>query len=407
MKFRTTFPLILSGWLAVIGCTGESPTPAVSPPADTADAGDADLHMSSIVIDTHNDVIGRVLIEGVDLRERLADGHSDIPRFFDGGLDAQFFSIWPDPIYGSDHSARRTLQEIDALYEILDAAPDQIELATTSETLRRIVSEGKIAALMGIEGGHAIEDDLGLLRIYHRLGVRYMTLTHFNTNNWADSSGDEPRWGGLSPFGEEVVLEMNRLGMIVDISHVSDETFWDVMGIVDKPVIASHSACRSLCDHPRNLSDDMIRAVAENGGVIGINFYPEFIDQSYKDQAEAERGGSVMEDFRVPENREPSTLDRLAAERHMSFQDGGLGIPQPPFESVMAHFHHVIELVGADHVGLGSDFDGIDVTPEGLEDVTDYPDITKALQERGYSDEDIRKILGENFLRVLKEVTGE
>ncbi len=260
---------------------------------------------------------------------------------------------------------------------------------------------------MGIEGGHAIEDDLGLLRTYHRLGVRYMTLTHFNTNNWADSSGDQPRWDGLSPFGEEVVREMERIGMIVDVSHVSDETFWDVMGIVQKPVIASHSSCRALCEHPRNLSDDMIRTVAENGGVIGINFYPEFVDQSYKDKAEAERGGTVMEDFRVPENRDPSTLDKLAEERHRAFQTSPLSIPQPPFESVMAHFDHVIELVGADHVGIGSDFDGIDVTPQGLEDVTDYPDITQYLQERGLSDEDIHKILGENFLRVLKIVTGE
>ncbi len=406
MKSRTMLTLFTCGWLVLTGCTSDSVTPAASPAARTTAGSESDLHMSSLVIDGHNDVIQRDLIEGVDLRQRLADGHSDIPRFIEGGLDAQFFSIWPDPIYGSDHSARRVLQQIDALYGFLESAPDQIELATTSEDVRRIVSEGKIAALIGIEGGHAIEDDLGLLRIYHRLGARYMTLTHFNTNNWADSSGDKPRWGGLSPFGVEVVKEMERLGMIVDISHVSDEAFWDVMEIAQKPVIASHSSCRALCDHPRNVSDDMIRAIAENGGVIGINFYPEFIDQSYKDRAEAERGGSVMEVFQVPDNRDPAALDDLAAQRHRSFQTNPLEVGQPPFESVMAHFDHVIELVGADHVGIGSDFDGIDVTPMELEDVTDYPRITKALQERGYSDDDIRKILGENFLRVLKEVTG-
>jgi membrane dipeptidase len=194
--------------------------------------------------------------------------------------------------------------------------------------------------------------------------------------------------------------------MIVDISHVSDETFWDVMGVTTKPVIASHSSCRALCDHPRNMDDDMIRAVGENGGVIGINFYPEFIDQTYKDRREAARGGSVVSEFRVPEEREPSKLDEMARKRHVAFAPKESEFPTPTIETVVDHIDHVVKLAGVDHVGLGSDFDGIDVAPEGLEDVTKYPDLTDALLARGYSETDVEKILGENFLRVLREVTG-
>lgn len=409
---RVALVAVLALWTA---CSGASEAPATpettagttssSTKAERAQAA-SDLHRDAILVDTHNDVLQRVLMEGVDLRERLPRGHSDLPRFAEGGVDVQFFSLWPDPIYGSDHAARRTLQQIDAMYRVIDSAPDHVELATTAAEARRIVATGKIAALMGIEGGHAIEDDLSLLRIYHRLGVRYMTLTHFNTNNWADSSGDESRWEGLAPFGEEVVREMNRIGMIVDISHVSDETFWDVMQITTKPVIASHSSCRALCDHPRNLSDDMIRAVADNGGVVGINFYSEFVDPEYKQRAEVERGGSVMEEFRVPAERDPEKLDELARLRHLSFSEHVSSIPRPPFESVIDHIEHIVQLVGTDHVGLGSDFDGINSAPQGLDDVTDYPRITEALLEQGYSSQDVKKILGENFLRVLKEVTG-
>lgn len=369
--------------------------------------GQSTTHEKAIVIDTHNDVLQRMLIEDVDIRMRLPDGHSDLPRFREGGVDAQFFSVWPDPIYGSDHSARRTLQQIDALYRLLHAAPDRIELATTAADVERIAGEGKLAALMGIEGGHAIEDDLGVLRMFHELGVRYMTLTHFNTNNWADSSTDVARWGGLNDLGRQVVEEMNRIGMIVDISHVSDETFWDVMEITTRPVIASHSSCRALCNHPRNMSDAMIEALAKNGGVIGINFYPEFIDEDYKVRAEAARGGSVVEAFRVPEVRDPAKLDELARERHLAFSREGKPLPGlPTIETVVDHIEHVAKLVGVEHVGLGSDFDGIDVTPVGLEDVTTYRKITESLKARGYSDEDIAKILGGNFLRVLREVTG-
>lgn len=399
---------ILAGLLVSgIACQKASPPAdeALVEPVVDADA-DEDVHIRSILVDTHNDVLQRMINEDVDIRGRLSDGHSDLHRFAEGGVDAQFFSVWPDPIYGSDHSARRVLQQIDALYQLLDAAPERIELATTTADVRRVVAEGKLAALMGIEGGHGIEDDLGVLRMFHRLGVRYMTLSHFNTNNWADSSTDVPRHGGLSPFGEDVVREMEHVGMIVDISHVSDETFWDVMGIATKPVMASHSSCRALNDHPRNMSDEMIEAVAENGGVIGVNFYPEFLDQDYKDQREAARGGSVVTAFSVPEERDPAKLDAMARDRHLQFAGAESEIPPPTIEVVADHIDHVVKLVGADYVGLGSDFDGIDVAPVGLEDVTTYPDLTEVLIGRGYSDADIEKILGENFLRVLREVTG-
>lgn len=401
------FPRTLQIPLLVLAAASCREASAPSPPEQAAASRPAgDVHSRSIVVDTHNDVLQRMINEDVDIRQRLTDGHSDLDRFAEGGVDAQFFSVWPDPIYGSDHSARRVLQQIDALYQLLDAAPGRIELATTTAGVRRIVSEGKLAALMGIEGGHAIEDDLGVLRMFHRLGVRYMTLTHFNTNNWADSSTDVPRFDGLSPFGEDVVREMNRIGMIIDISHVSDETFWDVMEITTQPVIASHSSCRALCDHPRNMSDEMIQAVADNGGVIGINFYPEFIDEQYKEKREAARGGSVVSAFSVPEQRDPGMLDQMARERHLMFAGSESEIPPPSIEAVADHIDHVVELVGADHVGLGSDFDGIDVAPIGLEDVTTYPDLTNVLLGRDYSDEDIEKILGENFLRVLRDVTG-
>lgn len=399
MTRQILIPLFLV--LSAVACTSPEPASTSGP-----ELVDADVHTRSILVDTHNDILQRMVNEDVDIRARLSDGHSDLHRFAEGGVDAQFFSVWPDPIYGSDHSARRVLQQVDALYRLLDAAPDRIELATTTADVRRIVAEGKLAALMGIEGGHAIEDDLGVLRMFHRLGVRYMTLTHFNTNNWADSSTDVARFDGLSPFGEDVVREMNRIGMIVDISHVSDQTFWDVMRLTTKPVIASHSSCRALCDHARNMSDEMIEAVGENGGVIGINFYPEYLDQEYMEKREAARGASVVEAFSVPEERDPARLDELARERHLAFAGSESDIPPPTIEAVADHIDHVVGLVGADHVGLGSDFDGIDVAPTGLEDVTQYPDLTEILIERGYRDEDIEKILGENFLRVLRDVTG-
>ena len=337
----------------------------------------AELHRQSLVIDTHMDTLQRVLIQGADLGVRSNNGQSDLPRLKAGGVDAQFFAVWPDPMYAPHHAARRTLQLIDAMYGVLNKYPDRIELARNAADLERIVASGKLAALMGIEGGHAIEDSLSALRMFHRLGVRYMTLTHTNTNNWADSAGGinnppEKRYGGLSEFGREVVLEMNRLGMMVDISHVGDETFWDCIETSQAPLIASHSSCRTLTNVPRNLTDEMLQAVGKKGGVVMINFYNGFINTDY-----AKPGGPAP-----TRAAETATMDML-----------------------MAHFEHAIKLAGIDHVGIGSDFDGVDgLLPAGMEDVSKLPAITWELLKRGYSERDVRKILGENLLRTMAEV---
>lgn len=362
----------------------------------------AEIHRKALVIDTHMDTLQRVLVRGADLGQRSSDGQADLPRFREGGVDAQFFAVWPDPIYAPHHAARRTLQLIDAMYGILNKYPDRIELARNAADVERLVASGKLAALIGIEGGHAIQNDLALLRMFHRLGVSYMTLTHANTNDWADSSTDKPRWGGLNDFGREVVREMNRIEMIVDVSHVSEETVRDVLEVTTMPVIASHSSCFALSDHPRNLSDDALRAISRNGGVVGINFFSGFLDQTYHDRLKAMRK-DVLGEINKPQQTPAEKLDELAARRLSLVDDPG--VPPPPFARILDHIDHAVKVAGIDHVGIGSDLDVIP-TPEGMKDVTDFPKITRGLLERGYQEEEIRKILGGNFLRVLKQVAG-
>jgi membrane dipeptidase len=335
------------------------------------------LHRSSIVIDTHNDVTSPITDDGFDLGARDSSGkiQTDIPRMRAGGLDAEFFSIYVSSLYArKGGAARRALEMIDGVYEQARRHPDHLEMAFTVADIRRLHRTGKIAALMGIEGGHAIEDSLAALRLFHRLGVRYLTLTHTNTNNWADAAGGisiaaEKRHNGLSDFGREVVREMNRLGMMVDISHVSDETFDDVIEVTRSPVIASHSSARALTNVPRNLTDEMLRTVARNGGVVMVNFYNGFINTEYA------RPGMA----RPSRSAQTATLEML-----------------------MQHFEHIIKIAGIDHVGIGSDFDGVDgLLPVGMEDVAKLPTITFELLRRGYSDDAIRKVLGENLLRVM------
>ncbi len=341
------------------------------------------VHRSAIVVDTHSDTTSRMLDEKFDVGPQAKDGHMDLPRMKEGGLDAQFFSIYVDKKYVKEGgSARRALDMIDALYGQVALHSDRMEMAYTVADVRRITKSGKVAALMGIEGGHAIEDSVGALRMFYRLGVRYMTLTHTNTNNWADSAGtidDDPatlvRWHGLNDLGREVVAEMNRLGMLVDVSHVSDETFFDVMEVTKAPVVASHSGARALAKHPRNLTDDQLRAIAKNNGVVMVVFYDTFLDQRRIDE---------MMKYK-PEEREKHPL------------------PATPFKVLIDHIDHVAKVAGVDHVGLGSDFDGGITLPEGMRDVRDLPEITYALLERGYSDDDVRKILGGNILRVLAD----
>lgn len=398
MAAQFGIPFVLWVLLTASSCSPAS-SEAEGPVALSAEA----LHRDALVIDTHVDTLQRVLMSAVDLGKPLQSGHVDLPRLKAGGVDAQFFAVWVDSPYQGAAAVKRALQLIDALYGVLEGYPDRIALAVHAEDIERLQRQGKLAALMGIEGGHAIAGDLGVLRMFHRLGVRYLTLSWSNSNEFADSSGDRPRWDGLNDLGRSVVAEMNRIGMIVDVSHVSDQTFWDVMEVTTQPVIASHSSARALQDVPRNMTDAMLRAVARNGGVVGINFYSSFLSPDYARRAR-EGGGSwpsveeLMERFK-------GDVDRVAFERYKRFETLS-PVEPPPFEVLIDHIHHVARIAGVDHVGLGSDFDGVDSLPAGLRDVRDLPRITEALLRRGYREEDIRKILGGNFLRVLKQVTG-
>ena len=358
----------------------------------------ARIHREAVAVDTHLDTLQRVLYEGVDLGRRLPDGQVDLPRLREGGVHAPFFAVWVDSIFKGRAAVRQTDKLIDAMEGVIKKYPDQVELARTAADVERIRKAGRIAALMGIEGGHAINDSLDELRRFHQRGIRYMTLTWANNTSWADSSGDPRRRGGLNDFGRQVVREMNRIGMIVDISHVSDETFYDVIKATQKPVIASHSSCRALANVKRNMSDDMIRALARNGGVIGINFYSGFLD------AEFNRRLNAGKPYR-PGPKDLGDLHRLGAERYKTFITM-TSLPPLPLEKLIDHIDHAVKRVGPDHVGLGSDFDGIDASPAGMEDVSKIPNITRALLQRGYSEVDVKKILGGNFMRVLKAVTG-
>ena len=361
-----------------------------------------EVHRRALVLDTHADTTQQMIYEGFDLGARASQGHIDIPRMRDGGLDAVFFSIWMPGTLSGPEVVKRSLRQIDAVREQVRLHPQDLVLATTAAKVREAQGQGKIAALMGMEGGHMIDDDLGVLRMYAELGVRYLTLTHFQNNHWADSSTDEPEHNGLTEFGKDVVRELNRLGVMVDISHVSDKTFYDALEISKAPLMASHSSCRAISDHPRNMSDDMIRALAKKGGVIQINYEITFLSQEARD-AKAAQGERVQDldtrfDELCGENtaceiRESERLDREAMEKGE--------LPQVSWQKIVEHIDHVVKLVGPDHVGLGSDFDGASM-PLGMDDVSKLPRLTEALLSKGYREEDIEKILGGNLLRVME-----
>jgi len=372
-------------------------------PADDIVERARKLHASAIVLDTHVDTPQRLLFEKFDLGKRDVEGHLDIPRLREGGLNAVFMSIWTPSQVNGPKGVKRALGLIDAVREQVQRHSEDLALATTAEEVRRARAQGKIAVLMGMEGGHMIDDDLGLLRIYAALGVRYLTLTHGSNTNWADSSTDDPKHNGLTPFGRSVVRELNRLGVLVDISHVSDKTFYDALEASRAPLIASHSSCRALCNHKRNMTDDMIRALAKKGGVIQINYNTGFLSQEY---AEAYR--RIADEIKAKD----SEADKLYGENmapviraneriRREFTAAGK-LPRVSWEKIVAHIDHVVKLVGVDYVGLGSDFDGATM-PEGMEDCSKLERITEALLRKGYSEADIRKILGENTLRVLEQ----
>ncbi len=386
-------------------------------PASSQDAGPTisakarQIHESALVIDTHADTPQRFLDENYDIgsTDPKDHGHVSLDKAKAGNLGAEFFSIWVEPETNQGHFARHTLDLIDSVYEQAARHPDRMMMAFSVDDIERAHKQKKLAALLGIEGGHSIENDIHLLRDFYRLGVRYMTLSWSNTNEWADSSGDinNPKiehHNGLSDFGKEVVLEMNRLGMLVDISHVADKTFYDTIAVTKAPVIASHSSARALTNHPRNMTDDMLRAVAKNGGVVQVNFYNAFIDEDYRKAAEAQakdRDAAVKayDDQMKAAGKTVTYLDNDRIEREWAAK-----IPRPPFKSLMDHIDHIAKVAGVDHVGLGSDFDGVSgATPQGIDSAADLPKITQALLDRGYSADDIRKILGGNVLRVFRE----
>ena len=353
-------------------------------------------------VDSHNDTAQRVLIEKIDLSQRLTDGMVDFPRLREGGIHVPFFALWVPGYYKGSEAVRRTLVLRDAMQGVFDKYPDQIELATSAHDIERIVREKKIAAVLTAEGGHQIDDDLGVLRMYRRLGILSMTLTHFRSNDWADSSTGKPEHNGLSDFGKQVVREMNRIGMIVDISHVSDKTFYDVLAVSSKPVIASHSSCFVYSDIPRNMKDDMFRALAKNGGVVGVNFGASFLNQ--KDAEELKQRIAKHNDVEV--NLTGAELDAYAAKEHAGSGEIRATTGAATVEDAAECIDHIAKIAGVDHVGIGSDFDGVPSVPAGLEDVSKMPALTLALMKRGYKEADIQKIMGGNFLRVVKEVVG-
>lgn len=359
-----------------------------------------DLHFRSIVIDTHDDTTQRLLDPTFDLSVRHSDGNIDVPRMREGGLGAIFFSIYiPGTITGPE-AIKQALDQIDAVRQTVARDPKDLMLARTAADVRRAHQEGKIAALMGVEGGHMIADDLGVLRIYAALGVRYMTLTHMVNTDWGDSSTDKPAHNGLTDFGKQVVREMNRDGIMVDISHVSDKTFWDALSVSQAPLIASHSSCRALCNAPRNMTDDMIRALAAKGGVIQINYHVGFLSQKFRDadsrqiedQINAEVAKRCANKIGCDEVEDNTVTREFMAEGKL---------PRVDWNLIIDHIDHAVKVGGVDHVGLGSDFDG-SVIPFGMDDASDLPKITDALLKRGYSEADVQKILGGNTLRVME-----
>jgi membrane dipeptidase len=361
------------------------------------------LQSSSIVIDTHDDTTQRLLDPHFDFAARHSDGNVDIPRMREGGLSAIFFSIWISGKILGPEAVKQALDQIDAVRETVRKHPNDLVLAATADEVRAAKKQNKIAALMGVEGGHMMGNDLAVLRTFAALGVRYMTLTHMENNEWADSSTAKPEHNGLNDFGKDVVREMNRLGIIVDISHVSDKTFYDVLATSKAPVFASHSSCRALCNAVRNMTDDMIRDLAKHGGVIQINYHVGFLSQEYRDyeaahpEAEKEINEEVKKRCGENEACKLTAGDQIVRD----FMNAGK-LPKVDWTLIVDHIDHAVKIGGIDHVGLGSDFDGA-VMPLGMEDVSHIPQITDALLKKGYSESDIRKILGENALRVLSE----
>jgi membrane dipeptidase len=351
------------------------------------------------VIDGHNDLLWTMRdlngydFAAYDVGERQTRTHTDLPRLRQGGVGAQFWSVFV-PCSEGERAVRSTLEQVDAAYAMIERYADRLALATTADEVEAAWRDGRIACLMGAEGGHQIQESLGVLRMYHRLGVRYLTLTHNDNAPWADSATDEPVLGGRDEFGRDVVREMNRLGMLVDLSHVSHDVMRDALDTTSAPVIFSHSSAYAVTDHPRNVPDDVLARLADNGGTCLVTFVPRFVNQAVRDWArEAERRA-------VSQGVDPRDLSALLVVETAYSQE----VPHPPalLDDVVAHLEHVREVAGIDHVGLGGDYDGVDWLPEGLEDVTGYPRLLSALRDRGWSDDDLAKLTCRNVLRTMR-----
>ncbi len=360
------------------------------------------VHESAILVDTHNDITSAT-VDGFDIGKPSKDHHTDLQRLKKGGLTGQFFAVYVAASYvEGNRSAHRTLAMIDTVkHDIVERYPNDFLFAVTADDILRAKEQGKIAALMGIEGGHAIEDDARLLRRYYDLGVRYMTLTHTNDNTWAGSSGSKLN-KGLTKLGREIIAEMNRLGMMIDISHVSDQTFWDALNASRAPVFASHSSCRAISPVPRNMTDEMIVAMAKRGGVIQINFDCGYLNPDVA-RAEQERAKTLRPKLEALRKKYANDPEKLTEAARALRRETPLGV-RATLADVVKHINHVVEIAGIEAVGLGSDFDGVECLPEGLDSVDLWPNLTRALLEEGYTAAEIRKIYGENILRVMRAV---
>jgi membrane dipeptidase len=407
----TPFRMLLL-FAVLLASAASAAAQASNPSGMPATARALAIHDSAIVVDTHADTPQRFLDEGFDIGSTDANdvGHLSLDKARRGNLGAEFFSIWVDPETNQGHFAQHTFDLIDSVYEQAAHHSDRMMMAFSVADIERAHGEHKLAALMGIEGGHSIENDMHLLRDYYRLGVRYMTLSWSNTNEWADSSGDinDPKiqhHNGLTDFGKQVVLEMNRLGMMVDISHVADKTFWDAIATTKAPLIASHSSARALVDAPRNMTDDMLRAVAKNGGVVQVNFFSGFVDEEYRKAMEAQSKDQAAAIQKYVDDLKAQGKPVRYIEIDRIEREWTAKIPRPPFKVLIDHIDHIAKVAGVDHVGLGSDFDGVSgATPQGMDSATDLPKITQALLDRGYGADDVKKILGGNLLRVFRQV---
>lgn len=404
-KLSALVALALAAPVAVCGCSCPPVRPSEAPHAAAALDPVEALHRSAIVIDTHNDVTMRLVAEGVSLAGRLPDGHTDIPRMREGGLDAEFLSVFVPPmLYPGEGAYTQSIVELDAIDALVAANAPGVILARTAGEVRQAAAGGRIAFLIGVEGGHSLGDGtdaqlLDRLKGFYDRGARYMTLTWSNSNRLGGSSGDDGRSRGLTPLGLRVVAAMNDLGMMVDVSHVSDATFFDAVHASRLPVLASHSSARALADRPRNMTDDMLRAVRDNGGAVCVNFGLEFLDADWAQKLDAVEKTADIGAVARAHASDPKAAELAVRQK---LQEIGASLPAVPAERVIDHIEHIARVAGIDHVCLGSDFDGVPRTPAGLDDVSKMPFITRELTKRGFAPGDVRKVLGENVLRVLE-----